>query len=78
MKLASFRQIKGYYNKACGQKFQKQEKPFKYINRGLFRKQVTFYGFFQNNISVKADATYNGEDVLMRLVKVFFAFLTKL
>jgi hypothetical protein len=38
MKLASFRALKSYYNKACHDKFAKQDKPFPYVNKGIFRK----------------------------------------
>lgn len=75
IKMASFRQLRGYYNKACNEKIQKQEKPFPYVNRGIFRKQVTGFGFYKNKLAIKLDAEYNGEDVLMRLVKVYDAFI---
>lgn len=75
MKMASFRQLKSFYNKACHDKFQKQEKPFPYENRGIFRKQITGFGLFRNKIAIKIDANYNGEDVLMRLIKVYQVFL---
>lgn len=77
MKLASFRQLRGYYDKASGSTLNKQEKPFPYVNKGLFRKQVTCFGFSKNKIGIKADANYNGEDVFMRLVKVFNTFIFK-
>ena len=77
IKMASFRQLRGYYNKACNEKIQKQEKPFPYVNRGIFRKQVSGFGFYKNKIAIKFDAQYNGEDVLMRLVKVYEAFICK-
>ncbi len=73
--MASFRQIKSYYNKASHDKLQKQEKPFPYENRGIFNKRVSAFGVFRNKIGFKADSTYNGEDVLMRLVKVYCTFL---
>jgi hypothetical protein len=75
--MASFRQLRGFYNKACNEKFQKQEKEFPYVNRGIFRKQVSGYGFYKNKVAIKMDAQYNGEDVLMRLVKVYGAVLCK-
>ena len=77
MKMASFRQLRGYYNKACNEKIQKQEKPFPYVNRGIFRKQVSGFGFYKNKIAIKMDAQYNGEDVLMRLLKVYETFICK-
>jgi len=60
MKLASFRQIKSFYNKACSDKFQKHDKPFPYTNRGIFRKQINIFGIFRNKIGIKVDASYNG------------------
>ncbi len=38
MKLSSFRALRSYYNKACDDKFAKHDKPFPYVNRGIFRK----------------------------------------
>ena len=78
IKLASFRDIKGYYNKACGEKFNKADKPFKYVNKGLFRKQANFFFFYKNKLSFKAEAIYNGEDVFMRLIKVYQVFFEKI
>ena len=77
MKMASFRKLKAYYNKGCNEKLQKQDKPFPYVNRGIFRKQVSGFGFYKNKLAIKMDAYYNGEDVLMRLIKVYEAFLFK-
>ena len=71
MKLASFRQIKSYYNKAAGDKHTKQEKPFPYVNKGIFRKQANCYFFYKNRLAIKAEGIYNGEDVFMRLIKVY-------
>jgi hypothetical protein len=78
IKMASFRQLRSYYNKACNEKIQKQEKPFPYVNRGIFRKQVSAFGIYKNKVAIKMDGQYNGEDVLMRLVKVYEAFFCKL
>ena len=75
LKMASFRQIKSFYNKACNDKIQKQDKPFPYVNRGIFRKQISAFGFYKNRIAIKFDSNYNGEDVLMRLIKVYEVFL---
>ena len=75
LKMASFRQIKSFYNKACNDKIQKQDKPFPYVNRGIFRKQISAFGLYKNRIAIKFDSNYNGEDVLMRLIKVYEVFL---
>lgn len=74
IKLASFRQIRSYYRKVSNIEQQKQDKPFPYVNRGIFRKQISAFGIFKNKIAVKFDGIYNGEDVLMRLIKVYQTF----
>ncbi len=71
MKLASFRALKSYYNKACHDKFAKQDKPFPYVNKGIFRKQANCYFLYKDKIALKAEANFNGEDVFMRLLKVY-------
>lgn len=53
--MASFREMKKYYTKIVGEeKYQKQTKPFRYVNKGIFRKQANCYAFFKNRIALRA------------------------
>jgi len=45
------------------------------VNKGIFRKQASFFTFYKNKIAIKLDGTYNGEDVLIRLIKVYTKFI---
>ena len=65
-----------YYDdlaKQVGNSFKKNNKSdFRYTAPGLFREKVEAYAFLQDEVAASADITHQGEDIFMRLIKVYF------
>jgi hypothetical protein len=78
LKFKHFRQIKRYYDDIAKKleswnftnKSQKED--FKYQAPGLFREHVEGYAFLNDDLAVSADIQHQGEDIFLRLIKVYF------
>ena len=53
---------------------EKENKPFPYVNHGIFRNRISMFSTYKNKVACKFDSHYNGEDVLMRLLKISKVF----
>lgn len=51
---------------------KKQKEDFKYVAPGLFREKVEGFVFLQDDVAVSGEMTHQGEDILLRLIKVYF------
>lgn len=56
----------------------KKEKEFKYTPPGLFREKTEAYAFLRDDMAVSGDITHGGEEIFMRLIKVYFKATKKL
>jgi hypothetical protein len=59
-------------------KEKKDPENFKYQNNGLFRESVEVYVIFSDKFALTGDILHHGEDVFLRLVKVYFKTLKKI
>lgn len=76
LKFKSFRQINKFYEEmkeAVGEKTSKDnKKEFRYQVPGLFREKAEAFAFFRDEVAVSADITHQGEEIFLRLIKVYF------
>ena len=45
---------------------------FRYVAPGLFREKVQAFAFLRDTVAVSGDITHQGEDIFLRLIKVYF------
>lgn len=77
LRLKSFRQINKYYEEMAeqvGYNYKKKEDKtdFKYMAPGLFREKVEAFAFLRDSMAASANITHQGEDIFLRLIKVYF------
>jgi hypothetical protein len=83
LKFKSFRQINKYFNEVnegadlWGIKKKPEKENFKYMATGLFREKVEGFAFLRDDLAVTADITHQGEDIFLRLIKVYFKAINK-
>lgn len=77
LRLKSFRQINKYYEEMANQvgynyKKKEDKTDFRYVAPGLFREKVQAFAFLRDTVAVSGDITHQGEDIFLRLIKVYF------
>jgi hypothetical protein len=76
LRYKSFRQMNKYYEemaKELGTSTHNSDKgDFKYMAPGLFREKAEAFAFMQDHLAASADVTHQGEDIFLRLIKVYF------
>ena len=83
LRLKSFRQINKFYEEMAdtlGMNLKKKEDKtdFRYQAPGIFREKVEAFAFLRDSIAVRGDITHQGEDIFLRLVKVYFKAAKKI
>lgn len=83
LKFKHFRQIKRYYDDIAKKlddwsfAHKSKKEDFKYQAPGLFREHVEGYAFLNDDLAISADIEHQGEDIFLRLIKVYFKAVTK-
>lgn len=78
LKFKSFREMNKYFKEmtkevdSWGIKKKAEKDNFKYMAPGLFREKVEGFAFFKDDFAITADITHQGEDIFLRLIKVYF------
>lgn len=83
LRFKSFRQMNKFYEEFAdqvGHNYKKKEDKvdFKYTAPGLFREKVEAFAFVRDSMALSANITHQGEDVFLRLIKVYFKAAKKL